>query len=166
MDLREKVKIFVWASLIGMGIIIAYNFISGIIAGEEGRVRKFILRGKRAVEEKNLFKVSDILSANYQDKYGNTRSSLIYAAREFFAYYKSILVNIEKIEIKLEESKDEASVEITALVIGQPRTEEAEKILEGEKGNFKVKLIKEENKWQLLELEFFEPLRIMGQEVS
>lgn len=166
MDLREKVKIFAWASLIGIGIIIAYNFISGIIAGEEGRVRKFILRGKRAVEEKNLFKVSDILSANYQDKYGNTRSSLIYAAREFFAYYKSILVNIEKIEIKLEESKDEASVGITALVIGQPKGLEAEKILEGEKGNFKIKLIKEEKKWQLLGLEFLEPLTIMEQNIS
>jgi hypothetical protein len=118
MDLREKLKIFAWASLIGIGIFLTCNLISGIIAGEEGRVRKFILRGKRAVEEKNLFAVSGIVSANYQDKYGNSRSSLMYAAKEFFAYYKSILVNIEKMEIKLEEPKDRASVEITALVIG------------------------------------------------
>lgn len=166
MDLREKLKIVAWASLVGIGIFIAYNFISGVIAGEEGRVRKFILRGKRAVEEKNLFAVSDILSANYQDKYGNTRSSFMYAAKEFFAYYKSILINIEKIEIKLEESKDNASAEITALVIGQPKEGQQEKILEGEKGKFRLKLIKEEKQRQLLELEFFEPMHIMGQEVS
>lgn len=165
-DLREKLRIFAWASLIGVGIFIAYNFVSGIISGEEGKIRKFILRGKGAVEEKNIFKVSDMISANYQDKYGNARSSFIYAAREFFAYYKSILINIEKIEVKFEESKDKASAEITALVIGQPKEGLVEKILEGEKGKFRLKLIKEEKQWQLLELEFFEPIHIMGQGLS
>lgn len=67
MDVREKLKIVAWASLIGIGIFLTYNLISGIIAGEEGKVRKFILRGKRAVEEKNLFAVSDMLSANYEE---------------------------------------------------------------------------------------------------
>lgn len=163
----KKLKIFVRGSLIGLAVFITYNFISGILAGEEGRIRKFILRGKRAVEEKNLFVLSDMLSANYQDKYGNSCSTLIYAAKGFFSYYKNILINIEKIEIKLEESKAKAAAEITALVIGQPKgTAEAEKILEGERGDFRVSLIKEEKKWQVLELEFFAPLRIMGQEVS
>lgn len=166
MNPREKLKIFVRGSLIGLAVFITYNFISGILAGEEGRIRKFILRGKSSLEEKNIFTVSDMLSANYQDKHGNSRSGLIYAAREFFAYYKNILANIEKIEIKLEESKDKATAEITVLVIGQPKEGEVEKILEGERGNFMVRLIKEEKQWQVIELEFFEPLMIMGEEVS
>lgn len=168
LDLREKLKIFVWACVIGSTVFMLYHFMSGMLAGEEGRIRKFILRGKRAVEEKNIFAVSDMLSANYQDKYANSRSSLMYAARELFAYYQHTLINIEKIEIKLEESKEKATTEITALVIGQPkgRGGPAEKILEGEKGKFRVRLIKEEKRWQVIELEFFEPLRIMGQEVS
>jgi hypothetical protein len=166
MDFRHKCKVFIWSAIVGAVTFVFYNFLQNILAGEEARVRKFILKGKRAVEEKNIFAVSDMLSANYQDKYGNSRSTLIYAAKEFFVYYKHILVSIEKMDIRLEDSRDKAEAVITALIIGKKDSGAQENVFEGERGRFLIKLLKEDKKWQLLELEFFEPIRIMGEEIS
>lgn len=129
-------------------------------------MRKFILRGKNAFEAKNILACADMLSGQYQDKYGNTRSSLIYAAREFFKYYQALLVNIENIEIKFQDSKEKAEVEITALLIGKTNQNTQERFFEGERGRFRVRLIKEDKRWQLLEMEFLESLTIMGQNVT
>lgn len=162
-------KIYIRASLIALAIFIFYNWFHDFISGEEGRVKKFILQCKKAVEAKDLLACADKISMNYQDKYGNDRQRLIFAAREFFGYYKDIIVHIEKMEIKLDDSKTQANVEIQALVIGRTKENKSEKILEGlegEKGRVGIKLIKVDKNWHLLELEFYESLRITGQEVG
>jgi hypothetical protein len=69
-------------------------------------------------------------------------------------------------EIKFDDSKKQADVEIVAMVLGQTQSDNAEKILEGEKGRFRVKLIKEERVWMVSEFEFFEPITVMGQNIS
>ena len=106
-----------------------------------------------------------MISQSYHDRYGNDRSSLIYAAKEFFAYYRKIFINIERMDIKLNDTKTQADVEIVALMIGQSQQNSTEKILEGEKGKARVRLIKEENKWKLAELDFYEQITIMGQNI-
>lgn len=136
------------------------------MAGEEGRVRKFILEGQRAVEEKNILSCAKITSLNYRDKYGNDRQSLIYSARNVFGYYENILIHIESMDIKVDEAKDKAEVELVALIIGQTKQSGEEKILEGEKRGVKIKLVKEEGKWKVRELEFLEPVTIMGQNIG
>mgnify|MGYP001595466774 FL=1 len=146
-------------------VSIAFFWLRDILAGEEGRVRKFILRGKHAIESKDIFTCANMISHSYRDKYGNDRSSLIYAAKEFFNYYSKVFINIEKMNIKLDDTKKQADVEIAALMIGQTQQNSMEKILEGEKGRGRIKLIKEENKWKLAELEFYEQITIMGQNI-
>ena len=69
---------------------------------------------------------------SYKDKYGNDRQSLIYFVKEVFGYYKRIFISIEDIKIKLDDSKLQANVEITAQVIGQSQGDASEKILEAE----------------------------------
>jgi hypothetical protein len=69
-------------------------------------------------------------------------------------------------DIKLDQEKLSAELLITALVVGQTQQNNKEKILEGEKGRFRVKLNKEDSEWRLLEMEFFEPVAIMGQNLS
>ncbi len=39
-------------------------------------------------------------------------------------------------------------------------------ILEAQKGKFKVKLIKEDNKWRVLEVESFDPITLLGQNAA
>lgn len=165
-NLKEKYKIYVFSALVALVFCIIFIWFQDIFSGEQGRLRKFILQGKKAVVSKNIFTCADMISISYHDKYGNDRQSLIYATKEFFGYYKKILINIESMDIKLDDSKTQASIEITALVVGQNNQNNMEKILEGERSRFRVKLVKEEKKWHLLELEFFESISIMGQNIS
>jgi len=165
-NLKENYKVYIWCTLVALVFCIFFVWFQDILSGEQGRVRKFILQGKRAVESKDIFTCANMISKAYQDKYGNDRQSLIYAAREFFDYYRRIFVNIESMEIKLDNAKMQASIEVVALVVGQTQANNAEKILEGEKGRFRIKLVKEDRIWHLLELEFFEPITIMGQNIS
>lgn len=167
--MREKLKIFILASLCVLAVFIIYSWIQNIIAGEEGRVRKFIMQGKKAVESKNLLACSDLVSFDYRDKYGNDRQSLLFAAKGIFDYYEDIVVHIEKMDIKLDGSKTQANVELVALVIGRSKENKSENIiegLEGEKGRIRVKLIKVDKRWLLLEFEYFESLHLMGQEIT
>lgn len=162
-NFKEKYKIYIWLIL---GVLIFFIFLN-FFSGEKARVRRFILQGKKAVESKNILTCANMISKDYQDKYGNDKQGLIYIAKEVFGYYKSIFVHVDEMEIELDDSKKEADVEIVALVEGLTQKNNAEKILEGEKGRFKVRLIKEDRRWQVLELEFFEaPITIMGQSIS
>lgn len=163
---QPKYKIYIWAVVVAAVIFVLYGWLNDIFSGEEGRVRKFIRQGKKVVEAKDILAASVMISESYQDKYSNDRASLLYGAKEFFQYYKSILIHIEKIEIKLDDSKDKASAEIQAIIIGQSAVKGTEKILEGGRDRFRVKLIKEDKKWKLLELEFFQPLKIMGFDIA
>ena len=129
-------------------------------------MRKFILEGKKVVEAKNLFSCVSMVSDTYQDKYGNDRQSLAFAAKNFFSYYQSIFINIEKMEIKLSESRDKAEVDMVALVLCRLQDGTAEHIFEKEKGRFMVKLTKEDKKWKLQEIEFLEDASVMGQKIS
>jgi len=124
------------------------------------------LQARKAVETKNILSCAEMISSDYHDKYGNDRQSLLYVFKEAFGYYRQILVHIESMEIALSDSKTEASVEIVALAVGRTQQNSTEKILEGEKGRLKIKLIKENKKWHLREAESFEPITIMGENIS
>jgi hypothetical protein len=165
-NFREKYKIYIWSVLALSIFFIFYAWFKDIFSGEGGRVYKFILRGKRAVESGDILTCTDMISTQYQDKYGNDRQSVILIAKEAFTYYKKIFVHIDSMEIKFDDSKKQADVEIVAMVLGQTQSDNAEKILEGEKGRFRVKLIKEERVWMVSEFEFFEPITVMGQNIS
>ena len=153
-------KTYIWTGLGIIAILIFYTFFKSIFPSEGARVRKFILEGKRAVETKNILACAGMISTNYQDRYGNDRQSLIYTAREAFAYYKDVLITVEKMKIQLNEAKDQADVEIVALVLFRSKDNRIEKMFEGEKGRFRVKLVKEDKSWRVQELEFLEELTL------
>jgi len=164
-NLRENYRFYI-GIIIGAAVIsIAFFWLRDVLAGEEGRVGKFILQGKRAVEARDILACANMISQTYHDKYGNDRSSMIYAAKEFFHYYSKVFINIEKMNIKMDNTKTRADVEIMVLMIGQTQENSTEKILEGEKGRGRIRLIKEENKWKLAEIDFYEQITIMGQNI-
>lgn len=69
-------------------------------------------------------------------------------------------------EIEISETGDKAEVDIVALVLCRLQDDTAEHIFEKEKGRFMVKLVKEDNRWKLQEIEFLEEVSAMGQEVT
>jgi len=163
---QGKPNTYFWPLVWAISLFIAYILFQGVFVSEKGRVRNFILQGKRAVESKNILSCAAMVSSEYRDKYGNDRGSLIYLTRGTFDYYERFFINIESVDIALEADKQHADVFIVALVLGQTQNNNSERILEGEKGKFRVRLIKEAKKWRLLEVEFFGPLMIMGRNIS
>jgi hypothetical protein len=146
--------------------VFLFRGFQALFQGEEGRVRKFILEGKRAVEAKNILSCASMVADSYEDKYGNDRRNLIFAAKNFFAYYQGIFINIEKMEIKLNESGDKAEVDMVALILCRLQDDTAEHIFEKEKGRFMVRLSKVDRKWKLQEIEFLEQVSVMGHKIT
>ncbi len=166
---RSWVKVYLWAVAISAVAYFGFNLARDIFGGEEARVRKFIMQGKSRVEKKDIIGLSDMVSADYKDKYGNDRMTLVYGAKSFLAYYKDIFINIEKSDISLNDAGDTAAAEVTALIIGKTKEGKSDTImegLEGEKDKFRLKLKKEKDGWKLLEIEFLQPLNIMGERVG
>lgn len=164
-DYRDKYKVYLGLAI---GIILApvlVIWLWNIFSGEEGRIRKFIQQGKKAVESKNMFSCADLVSMGYQDKYGNDRQGIIFAAKEVFDYYRQISVNIKSMEIKLNDSKTQADLEMRVSLSGWVQ-DKLEKILEGENERIRLRLVKEDKKWHLLELEFHGPVMIMEQNIN
>ncbi|MCM8801139.1 MAG: hypothetical protein NC912_03895 [Candidatus Omnitrophica bacterium] len=155
--------------LIFCGAIVAlfiFRFlISSIPFNEEAKVRRFIFKGKRALEKKDILTCAQLISLNYKDKYGNNRDSLIGITKEFFAYYKEITLAIEKMDIYFNQTKDTAKVELLVLAICRRREGINESLFEGEKGKVCLRLVKEDKAWQLKEIEFLEELKIMGERI-
>jgi len=146
-----------------------FNLARDIFGGEEAKVRKFIMQGKSRLEKRDIIGLSEMVSADYKDKYGNDRVTVVYGAKTFLAYYKDVFINIEKTDIVLNEAKDTAEAEVVALMIGKTKDGRSDSImegLEGEKDKFRLKLRKEKNGWKLLEIEFLQPLNIMGERVG
>ncbi len=167
--IRNYIKIYLWAVAISLVACFAYNIFSDVFGGEPARIKKFIMTGKARIEKKNLLGIVDMVSFDYKDKYGNDRSTLVFGVKNFVSYYKDVFINIESVDIKLNESKTQADVELVALIIGrtgQGTSETITKGLEGEKDKFRLKLVKEEDGWKLLEMEFLQPLNLMGETIG
>jgi len=148
--------------LIGILCAAAIFFVLRIfLCTPECQVRKFILSGKKVVEARNTLTGASMISANYYDKYGNDRDSMIYCIRKAFTYYKSIRIQILKMDIKLDESKSKAEVEVEALVTCRGE-QGIEKIFKEDKGRVRLVIIKENKKWLLAEVEFLDAATIMG----
>lgn len=165
-NLRQNYKFYIGVVSIGLAYAILFPIVRDIIAGEKGKVRKFVTHIERAVENEDMFACIGAISDDYRDKFGNDKQTLIYLARETFRYYKNIFVQIDKMDIILSEDKKEAGVRVSGLILGLNNSGNKEIILEKEQGELKIKLIKKENRWQLLEVESFQPLSIMGKGIS
>lgn len=166
LNLRQNSRFYIGVVVLALIYCIVFPIVRDILAGEKGRVRKFILKAKQVVEEQDILACVNMISDDYKDKYGNDKQTLIFQTREAFRYYKDLSVDINKINIDLKEGDKEAYVVISGVVIGLTDSGTREMIFEKEHGELKIRLIKKGNLWQLLEIESFEPMTVMGKGVS
>ncbi len=152
-----------------LGALVIYCLVFWLVdflSGEAGRIKKFINRGKRAVEACDILASANVISRSYQDKYGNQKQTLVYVIKNVYSRYSPIFIDIQNMDIKINQDNLGAAVEIKALVIGENRQNAKEKILEGEKGRFRLSLVKEEGKWLVVEIEFLESLPLVEQAIG
>lgn len=165
-SVKENYKILVWTIVGALAFCILLPIVKGILEGEKGKVGKFVLQGKRALERQDILACIGMISDDYQDKYANDKQTLIYLTRETFRYYKELFVQIDKMDIELDKDKIQASVRIEGIIIGLNKKGEKENILEKEEGRLNLKLIKQDKAWQLLEIESFQPTVIMNKNIT
>ncbi|MEW6169982.1 MAG: hypothetical protein AB1472_00230 [Candidatus Omnitrophota bacterium] len=162
-NLKENYKIYIWTIVAALALSIFLPIVKGILEGEKGRVQKFVLQGKRALEKQDILACIGMISDDYKDKYANDKQTLIYLTRETFRYYQELFIQIDKMDIKLEQDKLNASIEIEGIIFGLNKGGQKEFILEKEQGKLMLKLIKQDKRWQLLEIKDFKPITLMGQ---
>ncbi|MDD5738182.1 MAG: hypothetical protein PHH20_07810, partial [Candidatus Omnitrophica bacterium] len=84
---RSWLRIYIWAVVISSVAYFGFNLARDIFGGEEAKVRKFIMQGKSRLEKRDIIGLSEMVSADYKDKYGNDRVTVVYGAKTFLAYY-------------------------------------------------------------------------------
>lgn len=155
-----------WILAGALALILVLAFLRSHFFSEERQVRRFIEKGRLAAQAKDLFACQEMLSPDYRDRYGFDRDSLLYTLREAFRYYQRVIIRIEEMKVFLDESSAVAQVEVTASAFGQTRAEGLRPVFEGERGKGRIKLIKDKGSWKLQEVEFYQPLTLMGQTIS
>jgi len=166
MQINPKARPYIIPLVVGVILFFAFWVLGGAFLTEETRVRRFILQGKKAAETKNIRACAAMISVDYHDSYGNDRSTLIYTAKEAFKYYQKIFITIHNMDIRLNEKKTEAEVFVVATAVGLTQASRTERVFEGERGRARIRLVKEERAWKLLEVEFYEPITVMGQQIA
>jgi hypothetical protein len=133
-------------------ITIVVRLTAFILEGEEGRLKRTIYKVKRLAEREDILRLTDYISSDYEDELGNDRRTLLFIAKGLFDECKNILILINSLEIEM--VGDNAETLVEAAVYWQ----------ENNAGNFscdhvrcKAIFIKDDNGWELIELQFFDP---------
>lgn len=144
-------------------------YFKDIFLTEEGKIKRVISQGERAIEKKDIVRCASFVSLDYSDSYGLDRRSLIVLGEKVFREYQNIFIHIESLSIELNPARpvreffsngangvkdDLAEVKFIAKVMVS-RPGEAGKSLSIEKGSerFTVTFRKEEGKWKVFRAE-------------
>ncbi|GAG10832.1 unnamed protein product, partial [marine sediment metagenome] len=119
---------------------------------EEGKIKRIISRGEKAIERRDLATCISFISAQYLDSFGNDRRSLIFLGEKIFKQYQDIFIHIESLSVELKGGLAEVKF-IARVMVSRPG--ETGKCLSVEKGSerFMVTFRKEEGKWKVYRAE-------------
>ncbi len=135
-----------------IGALSITRVVTILLEGENGRLKRAIYKAKRFAERENIIGLTNHISLNYYDEFGNDRRSLLFITKSFFDEYKNILILIDTLEIKIE--GEDAIVHIEAIVYWQ---ENVSSDIIYDTVEVKAGFKKEQKRWKIIELEFFEP---------
>ena len=135
----------------GLLVIVLFGLFISIQAcskqTEQDRVKKAIVAVQKAVEKKDIRKITDNLSRSYQDPKGNDYNSIKGLLLAYFFQHPKIHVFIPDITVNIEESR--ASAAFQAVLTGGDKTEVATDIFPESMGiyEFDVAFVKESGDW-------------------
>jgi len=144
-------------------VFLAVNVVTYIFEGDEGKVKRAIYTGKALIEKEKGLGLTNLISVDYYDDFGNDRRMLLLIAKDFFDSCKSIAIKIDNLDVKVEDKNAVADVEATAYW-----QENGSKDILYDVYKAKVFFRKEENGWKVVKFEFLEPenITILSPKVS
>lgn len=91
---------------------------------EEARVRKFIEKGRKAVEARSVLALEPLVHPMYTDERGFDKSILLGQARQAFADMEEVGVRVDVKSIELDGEQEAALVQVEAAISGKTAGEE------------------------------------------
>ncbi len=137
----------------GLTVIVVSGLLMSISAchkeSEKDKVKKVIITVQKAAEEKDIGKIMDCLSKNYNDPQGNDINSMKGLLLAYFFQHQKIHVFIPDIEVNIEGSR--ARTVFQAVLTGGEKTEGVTDIFSASLGmhGFDVSLVKEPAGWKV-----------------
>jgi len=103
-------------------LILLHYLIVFVFGGEEARLKRTINALKRLSQAEKILGLSNHISNEYTDEYGNDKRSLLWIAQDFFENNRGISISLDSLDITLGE--DTASVTIKSTVFWQENSSE------------------------------------------
>ena len=129
--------------------IIVYAGLRVLGENEESRIRKVINTAVLAVEKNDTLRCASLVSGAYEDKYGNSKLTLLRIVQEIFNEYKDFKVVIKQMNIEIKDNASSADVAFTSYF-----KQAGESQIYYDSGKIKVGLIKEDGRWRIHNLEY------------
>jgi len=155
----ERKSRFIAIIIILCAALIAIPRLKILFEGDKGRIERIIYSAKNATQREDLLTCISFISYDYSDKYGNTRRSLLLAAKQAFQDYEDIIIGIR--QLKIDVDKDTAKAEVQATGIARKVNRKETNIFEKDTVKFLIFFKKEEGDWKVVELEFLEPQDVL-----
>jgi len=134
-------------------LLAAFFYLKDFFMSEEGKVKRVISKGERAIEKKDIVGSISFISPEYLDSLGNDRRNLIFLAEKLFQEYQDIFIHIESLSVEVNQ-EELAKVKFIAkvMVSKQGKTKEDLSIEKGSE-RFLVTFRKEAGKWKVFRAE-------------
>lgn len=133
-------------------VFFSIHIIAILLEGEAGHLKKTIYKCKRLTEKEDILGLAGYISPDYHDELGNDKRSLLVVARSLFSEYRNVLISIDKLMPYIEKQNATAQVQVTVYW----RENISEEIFY-DRVKAEAKFQKEQGRWKLIELKFFEP---------
>lgn len=133
-------------------VLFVAHLIATMLEGEAARLKKTIYKCKSLAEKEDILGLAAYLSPDYHDELGNDKRSLLVIARTLFSEYRNISISIEELKVKIEKENSATYLQATVYWQGQ-----ASKEIFYDRVKAEAKFKKEQGRWRLAELKFFEP---------
>lgn len=140
-------KVFVFG--VALIAVIFYFVVRVASENEESRLRKTVYTAAVAVESRDTQRCSKFISDNYKDRYGNNKQTLLDQLSVIFKDYKSIKVDIKKINIEIDASKADVGIGFKSYF--NPINEDK---IYYDAAKLNVKFIKEDRHWKAIDIEY------------
>ena len=141
-------------------LLAAFFYLKGAFLSEQGKIKRIVSKGERAIEKKDIIGAIRFVSPEYSDSFGNDRRSLMFLAERAFNEYQNIFLHIQSLTVELcrqkeiEKENNLAEVKFIAkIMVSKTEGEKKELFIEKGSERFLVIFRKEDGKWKVFQAE-------------
>ena len=146
----EKVNYMRWVYITASLILVFFLASCGSGETPEEQVKQFVAAGEEAVEGRNIGDVKKLISENYSDEQGRSRSDLVAVSARYILSNKNIHVLTRIGELNFP-AEDKGMLQLYVAMTGQNVSDlDALLNMQADLYLFEMELVREDKEWKLL----------------